>query len=57
MKKELISMNTQNNNCLALSIRKEYRLTVVRNAAVKMIKISSKILLSILALNIINLIV
>ena len=50
-------MNTQKNNCLALSIRKEYRLTVVRNAAVKMIKISSKILLSILALNIINLIV
>lgn len=57
MKKELISMNTQKNNCLALSIRKEYRLTVVKNVAVKMVKVSSKILLSILALNIINLIV
>lgn len=50
-------MNTQKNNCLALSIRKEYRLTVVKNVAVKMVKVSSKILLSILALNIINLIV
>lgn len=44
-------------NCLALTVRKEYRLTVVRNVSLKMIKVSSKILMCVLMLNVLNMIV
>lgn len=43
-------------NCLALTIRKEYRLTVVRNVSLKVIKVFSKVLMSVLVLNLLNII-
>ncbi len=44
-------------NCLALTVRKEYRLTIVRNVSLKMIKISTKVLMSILLLNLLNIVI
>ena len=44
-------------NCLALTVRKEYRLTNVRNVSLKMIKISTKVLMSILLLNLLNIVI
>lgn len=47
----------KNTNCLALTIRKEYHLTVVKNVATKCIILSTKVLFSILMLNFIHLFV
>lgn len=44
-------------NCLALTIRKEYRLTVMKKLTVRSIKITSKVLFAIVALNVVNLFV
>lgn len=44
-------------NCLALTVRKEYRITIVRNVSLKMIKISTKVLMSVIALNLLNMFV
>lgn len=44
-------------NCLALTVRKEYRLTVVRNVSLKLIKVSSKVLMCVIGLNILNMVV
>ncbi len=44
-------------NCLALTVRKEYRLTVVRNVSLKMIKVSSKVLMCVIGLNILNMVI
>ncbi len=55
-----INTNETNNqfttNCLALTIRKDYRLTIVSNIIRTSKRISFKILLSILGLNIFNII-
>lgn len=44
-------------NCLALTVRKEYRLTVVHNVSLKLIKVSSKVLMCVIGLNILNMVV
>lgn len=44
-------------NCLALTIRKEYRITVIKNVTVKSLKVISKVSFAIFALNFINLFV
>lgn len=49
--------NSNNTNCLALTLKKEYRLVVVRNIATKIAKYSYKILLSVIALNVLKLFV
>ena len=41
-------------NCLALTVRKEYKLTIVKNVIGKGIKVSWKIALSILVMNFLN---
>lgn len=44
-------------NCLALTVRKEYRLTIIKNVTTKSLQITSKILFAVVALNIMNLFV
>ena len=44
-------------NCLALTIRKEYRLTVIKNVTTKSIHIASKVIFAVVALNVVNLFV
>lgn len=44
-------------NCLALTVRKEYRLTIVKNITTKSLKITSKVLCAVVILNIMNLFV
>lgn len=44
-------------NCLALTVRKEYRLTIVKNITTKSLQIASKILCAVIILNVMNLFV
>lgn len=47
--------NSNNTNCLALTLRKEYRMVVVRNISTKIFKYSYKVILLIFALNFLKL--
>ncbi len=44
-------------NCLALTVKKEYRLTVIKNITTKSLIITNKILFAVIVLNIANLFV
>ena len=44
-------------NCLALTVRKEYRLTVIKNATTKSLMLISKVAFSVVVLNLVNLFV
>lgn len=49
-----ISLQEETTNCLALTVRKEYKITVVKNMLHKGIKVSWKIALSIFVMNFLN---
>ncbi len=49
------SVNTIATNCLALTVRKEYRLTITKHFFKKSIKLSIRVALSLLSLNFLNL--
>ena len=56
---ELIDIDNENNiieptNCLALTVVKEYKLTVVKNVFKKSFKLTWKIALSIITMNFLN---
>lgn len=56
---ELIDIDNENNiieptNCLALTVVKEYKLTVVKNVFKKSCKLTWKIALSIITMNFLN---
>lgn len=48
------NLQQENTNCLALTVRKEYKITVVKNMLHKGIKVSWKIALSIFVMNFLN---
>ncbi len=47
-------VTTETSNCLALTVKKEYRLIVIKNAINKGFKVSWKIALSIITINFLN---
>ena len=49
--------NINSTNCLALTIKKEYHLTIVKNRTIKAISVSAKVLFVVFVLNFVNLFV
>ena len=52
--KNLDTFQEESTNCLALTVREEYKITVVKNIIGKSAKVSWKIALSLLVMNFLN---
>lgn len=53
--KSIDILQQESTNCLALMVKEEYKMTVVKNVVTKSIKVSWKIALNILIINFLNL--